>query len=160
MFNLYFAELNFCEENPNTCQHGGRCTSLIKDDGYFRCECPSGYRGRTCQIMPPQMMAAAAAEAAEQQSQQAAAQNVTNSAAALPQDVVAVVMAESEPATTEAGTGVTSSTATTTTTSAATAAVPVVTVLPTNDVQLAAMMANIGAIKGEEELPDDIDNEA
>lgn len=55
-------ELDYCENNPNTCLNDGKCTSLIKDDGFFKCECPSGFRGRTCQIVPP-MMAAALAEA-------------------------------------------------------------------------------------------------
>lgn len=41
-------ELNFCLKNPNTCQNGGKCTSLTKDDGYFSCECPAGYRGERC----------------------------------------------------------------------------------------------------------------
>lgn len=56
--------MNYCEDNPNTCLNDGKCTSLIKDDGYYKCECPSGYRGRTCQILPPQMAAEAAADAA------------------------------------------------------------------------------------------------
>jgi len=47
--------LNYCEENPNTCENGGKCTSLIKDDGHFKCECPSGYRGNKCEIIPPMM---------------------------------------------------------------------------------------------------------
>lgn len=41
-------ELNYCELNPDTCQNGGKCTSLTKDDGYFSCECPAGYRGERC----------------------------------------------------------------------------------------------------------------
>lgn len=49
-------ELNYCEENPNTCENDGKCTSLIKDEGYFRCECQSGYRGKKCEILPPSMM--------------------------------------------------------------------------------------------------------
>lgn len=49
-------ELNYCEENTNTCENGGKCTSLIKADGNFKCECPSGYRGKRCQILPPMMM--------------------------------------------------------------------------------------------------------
>lgn len=48
-------KLTYCEQNPNTCQNGGKCTSLIKDDGYFRCECPSGFRGKNCEVMPPSM---------------------------------------------------------------------------------------------------------
>ena len=48
--------MNYCEENLNTCENGGKCTSLIKDDGNFKCECPSGYRGKRCQVLPPMMM--------------------------------------------------------------------------------------------------------
>jgi len=47
--------LNYCEENPNTCENDGKCTSLIKDDGQFQCECPSGYRGKKCEIVPAMM---------------------------------------------------------------------------------------------------------
>lgn len=53
--SLSFIALNYCEENPNTCENGGKCTSLIKDDGNFKCECPSGYRGEKCEILPPMM---------------------------------------------------------------------------------------------------------
>lgn len=49
-------ELNYCEKNPNTCQNGGKCTSLMKDDGNFKCECPSGYKGLNCEILPPSMI--------------------------------------------------------------------------------------------------------
>lgn len=55
LLNSIFAELNYCDENPNTCENDGKCTSLIKDDGHFRCECPSGYRGKKCEILPPMM---------------------------------------------------------------------------------------------------------
>ncbi|XP_058831374.1 delta-like protein 1 [Topomyia yanbarensis] len=48
-------ELNYCEKNPNTCQNGAKCTSLIKDDGFYKCECPSGYKGMHCEIPPPSM---------------------------------------------------------------------------------------------------------
>lgn len=50
-----FLALNYCEENPNTCENDGKCTSLIKDEGSFQCECPSGYRGKRCEILPPMM---------------------------------------------------------------------------------------------------------
>lgn len=49
------AELNYCEQNANTCQNGGKCKSLIKEDGYYRCECPTGFKGRNCEIMPMSM---------------------------------------------------------------------------------------------------------
>lgn len=47
--------LNYCELNEDTCENDGKCTSISKDDGSFRCECPSGYRGSHCEIAPPQM---------------------------------------------------------------------------------------------------------
>lgn len=53
--NLH-SELNYCEKNPNTCQNGGKCISLTREDGDFACECPSGYRGRNCELMPLLMM--------------------------------------------------------------------------------------------------------
>lgn len=48
-------ELNYCETNEDTCQNDGKCTSMTEDDGSFKCECPSGYRGKNCEISPPQM---------------------------------------------------------------------------------------------------------
>lgn len=45
-------ELNYCEKNHNTCQNGGKCISLTRDDGDFICECPSGFRGRNCEVIP------------------------------------------------------------------------------------------------------------
>jgi len=53
-------ELNYCEKNAQTCLNGGRCTSLTREDGYFMCECPSGFRGRQCEIVPPSMMTTSA----------------------------------------------------------------------------------------------------
>uniref|UniRef100_A0A1B0CG55 Putative teneurin-1 n=1 Tax=Lutzomyia longipalpis TaxID=7200 RepID=A0A1B0CG55_LUTLO len=44
--------LDFCDKNPSTCTNGGKCLSLTKDDGSFRCECPSGFRGDRCEIAP------------------------------------------------------------------------------------------------------------
>ena len=41
-------ELNYCQMNPNTCENGGKCMSLTKDEGYYSCECPAGYRGERC----------------------------------------------------------------------------------------------------------------
>lgn len=49
-------ELNFCEKNPKTCENGGKCTSILKEDGEFTCECPTGYRGKNCEIAPPMAM--------------------------------------------------------------------------------------------------------
>lgn len=47
-----FAELKYCEENPKACLNGGKCTSLTKDEGSFKCECPSGFKGKNCEIVP------------------------------------------------------------------------------------------------------------
>lgn len=51
----HFSELNYCELNAGTCQNDGKCTSMTADEGSFKCECPSGYRGKKCDIVPPQM---------------------------------------------------------------------------------------------------------
>lgn len=45
-------ELNFCELNKETCQNGGKCQSQLIEDGNFKCECPSGYKGENCEIAP------------------------------------------------------------------------------------------------------------
>uniref|UniRef100_A0A1B0DG68 Uncharacterized protein n=1 Tax=Phlebotomus papatasi TaxID=29031 RepID=A0A1B0DG68_PHLPP len=44
--------LDFCDKNPSTCTNGGKCLSLTKDEGSFRCECPSGFLGDRCEIAP------------------------------------------------------------------------------------------------------------
>lgn len=41
-------KLDYCEKNPNTCENGGLCKSLLKEDGSFKCECPSGFKGDRC----------------------------------------------------------------------------------------------------------------
>lgn len=43
-------ELNYCEKNPDTCQNGAKCVSLIKEDGNYRCLCREGTSGRNCEI--------------------------------------------------------------------------------------------------------------
>lgn len=48
-------ELNYCEKNQNTCQNGGKCISLTREDGDFICECPSGFKGRNCEVIPMYM---------------------------------------------------------------------------------------------------------
>lgn len=48
-------ELNYCETNENVCLNGGKCTSQTEDEGSFKCECPSGFRGKNCEIFPPQI---------------------------------------------------------------------------------------------------------
>lgn len=47
-----FPELKYCEENPKTCLNGGKCTSLTEDEGSFKCECPTGFKGKKCEIVP------------------------------------------------------------------------------------------------------------
>jgi hypothetical protein len=42
-------ELNYCELHPNTCENGGKCRSLSKEDGNFSCDCLVGYRGDRCE---------------------------------------------------------------------------------------------------------------
>lgn len=49
-------QLDYCEKNPKTCQNGGKCTSVVKEDGDFTCECPSGYRGKNCEKAPAMAM--------------------------------------------------------------------------------------------------------
>lgn len=49
---MFLSELNYCELNPDTCKNNGKCQSLEEDDGHFRCECPSGVSGKSCEILP------------------------------------------------------------------------------------------------------------
>lgn len=44
--------MKYCEENPNSCLNGGKCTSLTEDEGLFKCECPSAFKGKRCEIVP------------------------------------------------------------------------------------------------------------
>lgn len=30
----------------------GKCASLTEDEGSFKCECPSGFKGKRCEIVP------------------------------------------------------------------------------------------------------------
>lgn len=46
---IYFSELTYCKDNPNTCQNGAKCISLTKDDGNYRCFCREGSYGRNCE---------------------------------------------------------------------------------------------------------------
>lgn len=46
------SELNHCEKNPGTCKNGGKCRSLPQEDGLFRCECPTGFKGKSCEFAP------------------------------------------------------------------------------------------------------------
>lgn len=45
-----FAELNYCENNPELCQNGAKCVSLTKEDGLYRCMCREGTYGRNCEF--------------------------------------------------------------------------------------------------------------
>lgn len=45
-------ELNYCEKNPDTCKNGGECVSLESSDGYFKCICPPGISGKSCENLP------------------------------------------------------------------------------------------------------------
>lgn len=68
MFSTYtlcrnFSELNYCELNEEACQNDGKCTSVTEEEGSFKCECPSSYRGKNCEIVPPQMYPSATANA-------------------------------------------------------------------------------------------------
>lgn len=62
--SFVFSELNYCELNEGTCQNDGKCTSVTEDAGAFKCECPSGYRGKNCENAPPQMYPSANATSA------------------------------------------------------------------------------------------------
>lgn len=50
--SIDFSELNYCEQNARTCLNGGKCTSMTADDGSFKCECPTGFKGKQCDIIP------------------------------------------------------------------------------------------------------------
>lgn len=47
---LLFAELNYCEKNPDTCKNGAKCISLTKEDGKYRCLCREGTSGKNCEV--------------------------------------------------------------------------------------------------------------
>lgn len=49
---LLFSELKYCEENSKTCMNDGKCSSLPEDEGSYKCECPSGFKGKRCEIVP------------------------------------------------------------------------------------------------------------
>lgn len=52
IFFHFPSELNYCELNPKTCTNGGKCTSITADEGSFKCECPTGVKGKKCDIVP------------------------------------------------------------------------------------------------------------
>lgn len=49
-------ELSYCNENPNTCENSGKCISLTRDDGSFRCLCPNGFHGKHCEMSTEHML--------------------------------------------------------------------------------------------------------
>lgn len=51
-YNSYFncfIELNYCENNPNICQNGAKCISLIQEEGSYKCLCREGTYGKNCE---------------------------------------------------------------------------------------------------------------
>ncbi|XP_030378339.1 delta-like protein 1 [Scaptodrosophila lebanonensis] len=42
--------LNYCADNPDTCENEGKCISLSREDGSYRCLCKQGYLGKNCEI--------------------------------------------------------------------------------------------------------------
>ncbi|XP_072051982.1 LOW QUALITY PROTEIN: neural-cadherin-like [Amphiura filiformis] len=43
-------DFNECEADPHPCQHGGKCFNEVPG---YRCDCPKGYKGEDCQVLPP-----------------------------------------------------------------------------------------------------------
>lgn len=44
------AELTYCLEHPGTCENEGKCISLSREDGGYRCHCRQGFLGKNCEI--------------------------------------------------------------------------------------------------------------
>lgn len=44
-----FSELNYCENNPDTCKNGAKCVSLTNEDGNYKCLCREGTMGKNCE---------------------------------------------------------------------------------------------------------------
>lgn len=45
------SELSYCLDNPDTCANDGKCVSLSREDGSYRCQCRQGYLGKNCEIL-------------------------------------------------------------------------------------------------------------
>ncbi|XP_065365662.1 adhesive plaque matrix protein 2 [Calliphora vicina] len=43
-------KLTYCKDHANICENGGKCISLTKEDGNYRCHCKQGYLGKNCEI--------------------------------------------------------------------------------------------------------------
>ncbi|XP_026848694.1 neurogenic locus protein delta [Drosophila persimilis] len=43
-------KLSYCVENPETCENEGKCVSVSREDGSYRCLCRQGYLGKNCEI--------------------------------------------------------------------------------------------------------------
>ena len=52
----------FCEKNSGVCQNGGQC--LDSGANYYRCDCPTGFTGRNCEV-PTMKTEVATAETVE-----------------------------------------------------------------------------------------------
>jgi len=47
---LTHTELTYCVEHPDTCENEGKCVSLSREDGSYRCQCRQGFLGKNCEI--------------------------------------------------------------------------------------------------------------
>ena len=58
---FFFTELTYCKNNPNICENKGKCISLTKEDGNYRCHCKQGYLGKNCEIVDEFLLTSTAA---------------------------------------------------------------------------------------------------
>ncbi|KNC26803.1 hypothetical protein FF38_06381 [Lucilia cuprina] len=54
-------KLTYCKDHPNICENGGKCLSLTKEDGSYRCHCKQGYLGKNCEIIDEFLLTSTAA---------------------------------------------------------------------------------------------------